>query len=271
MWNAKKQVGLSRGFSLVELIVVVAIIGILATFVTPMYNKISYRAKQTESKLLLSGIYAAEKAFYAEYNAYHNSFSAIGFEPEGSLRYNTGFGASPMTNVAGVANGYNTTLTPAQSAAINTMNYCDTTLVGGPINFGGCQQIFGYYPEAPAPMSLGCSVVGDSYNACSYLKVPANFAYLELNSDFVEQPITQFALNLMNLNFFLALRIFQRSSFNHTFAFAEGAPVTAGFSINHLKELTPVKCSSGRVYNPGSDTYNSEVAWGPGCLIVNGD
>ncbi|KHD89305.1 MAG: pilus assembly protein PilA [Bdellovibrio sp. ArHS] len=96
-----------RGFSLVELMVVVAIIGILAAIAVPSVNKYMAKARQSEAKTNLSSLYTAEKAFYAEYNTYDSRFAAIGYTPEGSLRYNIGFSAAGQ--IAGVANGYSGT------------------------------------------------------------------------------------------------------------------------------------------------------------------
>lgn len=94
-----------QGFSLVELMVVVAIIGVLATLAIPNVNKFIAKARQSEAKTQLSALYSSEKAFYAEYTAYHGMFGAIGFSPEGQLRYNVGF--STAGGEAGTANGYN--------------------------------------------------------------------------------------------------------------------------------------------------------------------
>jgi type IV pilus assembly protein PilA len=82
------------GFSLVELMVVVAIIGILATVAVPQVNKFMAKARQAEAKTTLAGIFTAEKAFYTEYNTYHTDFRTIGFAPEGRVRYNAGFSSA---------------------------------------------------------------------------------------------------------------------------------------------------------------------------------
>lgn len=71
------------GFSLVELMVVVAIIGILATIAVPNFQKFQARAKQSNAKTELTGIYTAQKAFFVEYSTYHAHLPAVGFVPEG--------------------------------------------------------------------------------------------------------------------------------------------------------------------------------------------
>lgn len=107
------------GFSLVELMVVVAIIGVLASIAVPAVNKYIAKARQSEAKTNLSSLYTSEKAFYAEYTIYDSRFEAIGYSPEGQLRYNVGFGA--LGQVAGTGNGFNTSIT---NNLFNTITYC---------------------------------------------------------------------------------------------------------------------------------------------------
>lgn len=82
-----------KGFSLVELMIVVSIIGILATIAIPSFNKFQIKARQSEAKSLLGGIYIAEKAFFAEWASFYGDFRDIGFLPEGRMRYAVGFSA----------------------------------------------------------------------------------------------------------------------------------------------------------------------------------
>lgn len=83
-----------KGFSLVELMVVVAIIGILSSIAIPSLQRYMAKARQTEAKTNLASLYTAEKSFFAEYNTYWVGFNDIGFAPEGNLRYNVGFNGS---------------------------------------------------------------------------------------------------------------------------------------------------------------------------------
>lgn len=81
-----------KGFSLVELMVVVAIIGILATIGIPQYQKFMAKARQSEAKTHLNGIYQGESSFFTEYNMYTTNMQAIGAGAVGvGLRYNAGF------------------------------------------------------------------------------------------------------------------------------------------------------------------------------------
>lgn len=114
------------GFSLVELMVVVAIIGVLASIAVPSINKYLAKARQTEAKTQLSSLYTSEKAFYAEYTTYDPRFVTVGYAPEGQLRYNVGFSACAA--VAGPANGYNVQTQPANNCSTST--YCPTANSG---------------------------------------------------------------------------------------------------------------------------------------------
>jgi type IV pilus assembly protein PilA len=99
----KRQLG-EAGFSLIELMIVVAIIGILATIAIPNFNRFQAKSKQSEAKGNLTGIYTAEKSFYAEWSQYFADFRDIGFAPEGKLTYMVGF---PAAGVAAPATPYN--------------------------------------------------------------------------------------------------------------------------------------------------------------------
>jgi type IV pilus assembly protein PilA len=125
------------GFSLVELMVVVAIIGVLASIAVPAVNKYIAKARQSEAKTNLSSLYTSEKAFYAEYTAFDPRFAAVGYSPEGQLRYNVGFAAGQPTATS--SNGFNT---PAAQVPTSSMvsAYCGTPAAPGT---SGCIILFG--------------------------------------------------------------------------------------------------------------------------------
>ncbi|MEI7440221.1 MAG: prepilin-type N-terminal cleavage/methylation domain-containing protein [bacterium] len=73
----------NKGFSLIELMVVVGIIGILAAVAVPNLLKFQAKAKQSNAKTELSAIYGTEKAFYVEYSIYSSYLKYLGYAPDG--------------------------------------------------------------------------------------------------------------------------------------------------------------------------------------------
>src|SRR2546426_6344643 len=67
-----------KGFTLIELMIVVAIIGILAAIAIPNFLQYQARARQSEGRTNLGGIFVSETAFLGEQGRY-GSFQEIGF------------------------------------------------------------------------------------------------------------------------------------------------------------------------------------------------
>src|SRR3954464_8882421 len=76
-----------KGFTLIELMIVVAIIGILAAIAIPNFIKFQARSKQSEAKANLKAIFTAEKAFFQEKDRFSSVSGEVGFEPERNNRY----------------------------------------------------------------------------------------------------------------------------------------------------------------------------------------
>ncbi len=66
------------GFTLVELMIVVIIVGILAAVAIPMYQGATERAKASEAVAALGTIRGAMRVFYAEHGTYVGTGVAIG-------------------------------------------------------------------------------------------------------------------------------------------------------------------------------------------------
>lgn len=89
------------GFTLVELMVVVAIIALLALVAMPKYWRFHAKAKRAEVYLNLSALHTAEKLYWAENGKYTDVISGadgINWQPDGITNYAYGFAGSPNVN-----------------------------------------------------------------------------------------------------------------------------------------------------------------------------
>ena len=105
------------GFTLIELMIVVAIIGILAAIAIPNFLRFQLKAKSSEGKTNLAAIRTAEQSYYSEFGSYVSSaglapantttsskvaftpatapgFNTIGWQPEGQVYFSYGVGAA---------------------------------------------------------------------------------------------------------------------------------------------------------------------------------
>lgn len=130
-----------KGFTLIELMIVVAIIGILAAIAIPNFMNYQCKAKQAEAKSNLGSVRTALEAYRAEHDTYvikdsegeelegEEAIVAAGFTPTGTPRYTYTLEAADATTftaqASGDINGTTDTWQMTQAGALtNTANAC---------------------------------------------------------------------------------------------------------------------------------------------------
>ena len=183
------------GFSLVELMVVVAIIGILAAVAIPQFSKFQARARQSEAKTHLTTIYTGEMGFHQEWQHFSRDLKNIGAGATGAaLRYDAGFVTAANADIG--ANATYAAMNPAPPAecpAASPNNFrMSNASAGGefpPTYFGGA---------APGRVAAGPAAV---YNQNTFTAVvwgnPNNGAAAAGGDDWTIQE-TKVMLNARN-------------------------------------------------------------------------
>ncbi len=75
------------GYSLVELLIVIAIIAILATIAVPLYLNFRKKAHTTEARAGLHGIRVLQRNYFSDNDTYADDIAKLNFKMDGTTRY----------------------------------------------------------------------------------------------------------------------------------------------------------------------------------------
>lgn len=94
-----RDINIKIGFTLLELMIVIAIISFLSIIAVPNLMKFLAKAKRTEAYINLSSLAMAEKAYFAENGKYTTNIATdLNWAPEGNYNYTYGFSSGSANN-----------------------------------------------------------------------------------------------------------------------------------------------------------------------------
>ena len=160
-----------KGFTLIELMATVAIIGVLAAIAIPNYMKYQLKARQAEAKILLGSAFLAEKAYNQDQHTYTGCIGLIGFNydnPAGAY-YGVGFngvtatkGCFPYSNQQTAGNCFVYSWTGSGSGATNKAD-CGSAAAVNNTYFIGQQGVVAKANAGNAG-DANSTVTGNSFN-----------------------------------------------------------------------------------------------------------
>jgi prepilin-type N-terminal cleavage/methylation domain-containing protein len=108
-----------KGFTLVELVIVIVIVGILSVVAVPIYRGYTRKAMASEGKALLGAINTSERVYYAEFGDFlavstTNYNSQLDVDARGN-KYFTGF-STTVSNTSDGSEAFTAVTTGAEGA-----------------------------------------------------------------------------------------------------------------------------------------------------------
>ena len=169
MWNLKRR----RGFSLIELLIVIAIILIIITIAVPRYNRVQMYMRETAAIKAIQTIHQMETQYQSQYGRYAVSLAELGPPASGApspaaadLIGNDlaqGIKQGYKFTVNGIAGGYQINANPeVYNSSGSRSFYSDQTMV--------IHENYGPEPATVASKELG---VGETSSGQAAAPAPA--------------------------------------------------------------------------------------------------
>lgn len=134
----------NTGFSLLEVLITVGIMGILTGIAVPSYRTYVRHSKTAEAQSSLGQVYMAQKSFHLQWRFFTGDLLCAGVAPEGEMLYNVGFSATDTAPTS-------YTGTPIKTGNENFYKLCKKKFGGGKLKncaFKNKHNIKGFQPPS---------------------------------------------------------------------------------------------------------------------------
>ena len=99
----------ARGFTLIEVMIVVTVIAILAAIALPSYNNYLRKGRRADAQAAMTDIASRQQQYLMDARAYAPDIATLGFTPQTSV---TDWYGAPVITTAGPPPSFTVTLTP---------------------------------------------------------------------------------------------------------------------------------------------------------------